>query len=284
MKSNFAILIVNWNSCKDVVRAIRQIPDSIDIVIIDNNSPDLDALKTALLEERPVNLLESTENGGYGAGMNIGIKFAEENLSSRSLLLLNPDAHITDEFLRQVEKVEGSADVMGFQQFSLDTSGRAHFYPCAARYRNWKITIDPPEVSGTREVDIVTGAALLIRAESLKSVGYFDESFFHYKEEFDLCFRMKLAGMKVAINFDIPLQHSAGSSLAHGSTNAIYYQIRNEILYSNKYREMPALRRFLNCASVVRSCFKYNPPQKFKTIASAVFAGLLGKQGIRRAQ
>lgn len=282
MKSKFAILIVNWNSHVDVGNVLSRVPSHIPVVVVSNSSSDLPSLKEVIDASDSRIVIPSPVNGGYGAGMNIAIKYARANLKCESVLLLNPDIEVSSEFLEHVGMMSGKYDVLGFQQFSLDNSGARHYYPCAAFFHGGKLQLKALEPSGTAEVDIVTGAAILIKNSAFNGVGFFDESFFHYKEEFDLCYRMRLAGRTIAIDYEMPLHHRPGSSLSHESPNAIYYQLRNEILFLKKHQEIPRTRSLVSVLALVKYCFTLKTQTKFRTMSAAIIDGLLGSSGIRK--
>ncbi len=282
MKSKLAILMVNWNSHIDVGQILNAVPKTIPVVVVDNNSVELQKLEEIIESFRNAVLVRSRVNGGYGAGMNLAIRYVQSESLAEHVLLLNPDVYLTEDFLRHVESSCGSFDILGFQQYSTNDKGERSYYPCAANFHKGKIKLLDRQSSGSKVVDIVTGAAMLIRVEAFEGVGLFDEDFFHYKEEFDLCFRMKKSGRTVAIDYEIPLHHKAGSSLAHGSASAIYYQVRNEILFAKKHGDISSLTSFINTGAVIGSCVSLNTPAKYRTIVAATLDGLLGKTGIKR--
>jgi GT2 family glycosyltransferase len=282
MKSKFAILIVNWNSHADVGQILNVVPKNIPVVIVDNNSVELQKLEETIEKSSNAVLVRSRVNGGYGAGMNLAIRYVQSESLAEHVLLLNPDVYLTEDFLRHVDRSCGSFDILGFQQYSTNDKGEKNYYPCAANFHKGKIKLLDMRSNGSQAVDIVTGAAMLIRVEAFEGVGLFDEDFFHYKEEFDLCFRMKNSGRTVAIDYEIPLHHKAGSSLAHGSASAIYYQVRNEILFAKKHRDISSFKSFLNIGAVIRKCASLGTPSKYRTIRAATLDGLLCKTGIRR--
>jgi len=281
MNSNFAILIVNWNSHMDIQKILDVTPTHIPFVIVDNNSERIEELTEILSQFKNVALIRSSVNGGYGYGMNLAISYVKSNNISENILLLNPDVRLSKEFISHVETSCDCFDVLGFQQYTIGPSGEKNFYPCAAYFVKGKIRLASRKIEGRQLVDIVTGAALLFKVSAFDGIGMFDESFFHYKEEFDLCFRMTTAGRTVAIDYEVPLHHEAGSSLAHDSSSAIYYRVRNEILFARKHRTISILRSAQNIGAVIKDCLSSQIPGKFRIISAAIKDGCIGKNGIR---
>ena len=83
-------------------------------------------------------------------------------------------------------------------------------------------------------MDFVMGAALLLRSEMLRQVGRFDESYFHYAEEVDLCERANLAGWKSVLACGSHIWHARGS-LALRAPEATYYYVRNQLRLERRF-------------------------------------------------
>jgi GT2 family glycosyltransferase len=281
MQNKLAILIVNWNTHVDVGEILKATPKQVPIVIVDNNSAELHKLEEVIDGFSNCFLVRSPVNGGYGAGMNLAVRYVQSNSLAENVLLLNPDVYLTDAFLNHVESACGSFDILGFQQYSTNAEGDRNYYPCAAQVESGKIRLVPQQNSGRATADVVTGAAMLLDLSAFDGMELFDEDFFHYKEEFDFCFRMKSAGKTIAIDYDVPLHHKSGASLAHGSLSAIYYQVRNEIIFANKHRTISRLTSLVNVTAVIKDCITLNSPGKFSAIAKAIRDGLLSKTGAR---
>ena len=94
------------------------------------------------------------------------------------------------------------------------------------------------------QVDVVTGAALLIGLPWIERVGPFDEQFFHYKEEYDLSAPDRRGRRALGLVCASEVWHQRGASLHPGSPRAQYDFHRNEVLYVRKHHARP-LRRLL---------------------------------------
>jgi GT2 family glycosyltransferase len=90
----------------------------------------------------------------------------------------------------------------------------------------------------TKEVDIVVGAAFFIRADLFHSLGGFDEKFFMYFEESDLCQRVKNAGYKVLYTPEVSLIHIRGHSVNRIAHKMVVEYRRSQIYYYKKHRPM----------------------------------------------
>ena len=210
-----SIVVVTYNSAEYLGRCLAAVgDDGAEVVVVDNASPDGGAELTR--RDFPhVNVIEQRRNSGFGTAANVGVAAT----SNHWILLLNPDAWpMEDAVERLVEFAE--------RQPRLGAAGPVLFNPEGGRERS---TLKPPlspaalaawaafpsAVSGvygvwrrvtgrfrrTRvgDAEFLQGAALLVRAEAFAQVGGFDESFFMFGEDADLCARLREAGWSVAL-------------------------------------------------------------------------------------
>lgn len=230
---NISILIVSFNTCEmtcDCIRSIykQAIRDNFEIIVVDNNSKDGSADAIAS-EFSQVKLIRSRENTGFAKANNLAASEAQGSY----LLLLNPDTVILDNAIDRLldfaqtqpnARIWGGRSVFGdgslnpkscwrfMSLWSLLTLsiGLTKAFPNTAifnreGYGGWyRDTI--------REVDIVTGCFLLIDRMLWDNLGGFDESFFMYGEEADLCYRARRLGACPTTTPDATIIHYGGAS------------------------------------------------------------------------
>jgi N-acetylglucosaminyl-diphospho-decaprenol L-rhamnosyltransferase len=198
-----------------------------------------------------VGLIASTENVGFTKGNNLGIA----RCTGRHVMLLNPDTEITADALdvmvgwldanRQVgvvgpRIVQADGKVQPsrrrFPTFGtafMESTILQQWFPrnrFLARYYIW----DKPD-DHIQDVDWLEGACLLVRAEALRGVGGFDERFFMYSEELDLCQRIKRAGWRVVYLPTAQILHYGGKSSEQVvASKHIRFQ-RSKIAYYSKW-------------------------------------------------
>jgi GT2 family glycosyltransferase len=252
-----SIIYVNWNCDDEIVASIASVRRwsigvPFEILVVDNASPNgLGELERA----EDIVLIRSSVNGGFGAGCNLGAKHAQ----GRYLLFLNPDtrflndvANLLIEFLEshplvaavgpRVEDSEGRVLYEGGRSLpTLSTEFLVHS-TLAFRFPQGKVTSRPLlsrwDHQSTREVEAILGACMLIPAEVFKTVGGFDESFFLYCEELDLCLRMRDSGLQIWYLHTARILHKERqSTIKHfGSTNRIVLEnMRSQYHYFRKH-------------------------------------------------
>ena len=188
------------------------------VCVVDNASADGSA---EMVRQRfaTVRLLALRDNLGFAAGSNTALKEieADHSLGPRHILFLNPDTVILDDALgtlvRQLDSLPdaGAAGARllnrdgGFQHSAFAFPGLAQiffdFFPVHPRLLNSRLNGRYPRRLYEQErafpVGHPLGASLMVSAEVLAQVGGFDEQFFMYCEEVDLCRRIKAAGWQI---------------------------------------------------------------------------------------
>lgn len=226
----FSIIIVNYNLSQDVDNCIYSVIDKFqkseyEIIVVDNKSTDkkFHLLTNKYQSNEKIKFIENTENNGFGAGNNLGVK----NATGQFLYFLNPDTIITDNFLPSVEeifngnkKIAVIGTIIKNDDFILEHS--AGYFPSYVSYLfdlfYLKLKIEKYLISKRLEkdriinVDWVSGASFFIRKSVFNSVGGFDERFFMYSEEIDLCKRIKQNGFEIVLDSNSIVNHKGSTS------------------------------------------------------------------------
>jgi len=206
--TDISVSIVNTNnrqlllSCLESLHASMTPEIGVEIVVLDNASEDRSA--EAVRERFPgVRLLAQGFRAGFGANHNTVIRAT----NGRYVFVLNEDTTSDDwGFARLVAEMDAYPRTAALGPRLVYPNGRHQ--GSAWRFPTplvslvgvptlGKVGIDQSKGKRPRAVDWVVGAALLLRREALDSVGLFDEGFFIYFEEVDLCLRLRRAGWEV---------------------------------------------------------------------------------------
>ena len=204
-----SIIIVNYNltaAIRKLLNSINNFFKSIDyeVIVIDNNSPDR-SIESLAIEFPKYRFEFLNSNFGFGHGNNVGTKFAV----GKYILLLNPDTYLYEDTLSKLfyfAEAHPNFAVIGTRLIFPD----GKFQVSYARYPNVKqellnavglIGIALTTLYRIKdflyrgreyyEVDFVFGSCMFIRKDVFESVNGFDESYFLFTEETDLCYRIK---------------------------------------------------------------------------------------------
>lgn len=232
-EKKLCIVILNWNSSEDSLHVIGLLARSPwQICLVDNGSEDPAEVGTIRERYPNVHTIRTGLNLGYAGGMNTGMKWARSQGFSHCLLL-NPDTTPSAQVVEEMLNLADGYAIVGTAQVTEDYVP----YISAATLNGRKVVpFNCPTSCGLgHEVDIVSGAGILVELATAASAGYMDERFFHYKEEFDFCYRISRLGWKIRFNCGTPLVHRRGGSLAGSSPSAMYYSFRNEMLFLRKH-------------------------------------------------
>ena len=251
-----SIIIVNYNvryfleqALLSVRRASVHIPT--DVWVVDNNSVD-DSVAMVREKFPEVRLIANDKNTGFAVANNQAIR---QSLG-KYVLLLNPDTVVEeDTFEKCLGFMESRPDVGGLGVRMIDGSGkylpeskRGFPTPWVAFCKTFALsTIFPTSrlFNGyylghlsdrdTNEVDVLAGAFMLMRRETLDKVGLLDEAFFMYGEDIDLSYRIVLGGYK---NYYLPtttIIHYKGESTKKGSLNYVRVFYQAMIIFARKH-------------------------------------------------
>lgn len=223
-------MVVNYNAKLDLLECLRSLrAEGIEeIVVVDNAS--IDGSESAVRDADPrVDYHQSGSNLGYGTGCNHGTSLTDP--SRPYLLCSNPDVRLEPGSLKSmVEALDGRTElgivgprienpdgtlypsVRTFPNVA-DAVGHAVFgmvwpkNPFTRRYRmlSW-------DHATAADVDWVSGSCFLVRRSAWEEVGGFDEAYFMYAEDVDLCWRLHRAGWSVAYEPGATVVHAQGVS------------------------------------------------------------------------
>lgn len=241
-------LIVNFNSSADCAQCIASLKrDGVhDIWVLDNkSSPEEHALIVELSREHDFKLVESESNIGFGAGVNA--LFSASHPEDREIIqIVNPDLTVKPGAIAEISKLidSGLADVVS-PQVSLTPSQSGRIWHCGGRM-SWPLVQsihlrDSPTAielsTGIRRCDFLPGAHLAMRASTFRALGGFDEKYFLYWEDADLCARANELGMKLACAVRAVAIHRVGGSQreTNGKSPLFYFFLqRNRYLISKQ--------------------------------------------------
>jgi GT2 family glycosyltransferase len=217
-----SIVIVSYNSKKNLENCIesiyKKIGSSVDWEIVVVNNDRNEELSKARINLDKVKIVDHKKNVGFGAGVNLGVSYADGNF----LLFLNPDANIvSDEFEKVLKEFDNDKEIgiVGVRILSKKnekqqwSAGREiSFYDLIRNNLRISRSAKIWNSSEKKECDWVTGTALFIKKDFFNQLKGFDDDFFMYFEDMDLCKRTRALGKKVLFCPDYKICHGGGGS------------------------------------------------------------------------
>lgn len=273
---DLSIIIVNWNT-KDLLQACLQSvfahppAGSFEVWVVDNASTDG---SVAMLRQHfppaqfpQMRLLTNGDNGGFGKGNNQ----AFERCNGRYIFLLNSDTEVKPLALTRLVQfmdMQPDAGAAGSLLLNPDGTRQESCYPRPTLFRElWRLLhldrlymlgrypMADWEATAPREVDVIQGAALILRREILQKIGLFDETYFMYSEEVDLCRRLQKNGWRLFWLPQSQVVHYGGQSTRQMAEVMFLQLYQSKLIYFRKHDGRLAVwlyKLILALASLVR--------------------------------
>ena len=271
-----SIIIIAYNSCDFIPACLKSVRDACEgidsqIIVLDNgsNEPIIPEIKNFFPE---VEWLESKENLGFGKGCNL----AEKHATKPYLFFINPDTIISKNAFREMLKFmeeHPEAGTVGCRILNEDgslqwacrrsfptivsavskTIGLAALFPKSKLLASYNMTYaDPDEMI---EVDAVSGSFFCIRRDVYEKLNGFDEDYFMYGEDLDLCFRTKKMGLH---NYYTPVTnilHFKGQSCRTRRWGSYVDFYKAMLIFVKKHKDLYFVPNFLVSFGILFAAF-----------------------------
>jgi hypothetical protein len=262
---DISIIIVNWNTKQILLDCLKSLTkENIlykhEIILVDNGSSD--GSQAAVRASFPaVQIIENNANLGFAKANNIGMKVSK----GKYLCLINSDVQVLDDCLSkmfQYMENQPHIGILGPKIFFPDMRtqcscrefpslwnnfcpviGLNNAFPQAKCFHFEYMTyFNHDEI---RKIDYLAGCCFFIRRSALDQVGLFDEQFFIYSEEIDLCKRFWHAGWEVVFYPNASIIHHHGASSSKDPLRFSGEQIKSKVKYWKKHHSKIATTTFL---------------------------------------
>ncbi len=193
-KNDLTIIINTFKSDEQIFSCIDSINDNLKIIIIENSS-NIEFKNNLEKKYKNVECYLAKDNLGYAKGNNLGLSMVK----TKYALVLNPDTIL---------------DKNAINNFFLNVKKSLDFAIIGPAIQEKKDNLNKELIfkNDLIEVEYVKGFAMFLNLEQFKEIGFFDENFFIYLEEIDLCKRLKKAGKKIFLDKNIIINHLGASS------------------------------------------------------------------------
>ena len=192
--TDITVVITSFKSGKKIKNCLNSIDKQSKVILVENSN-DIEIKKNIEKEFNNVECILTGANLGYGKANNIGLK----KVTTKYALILNPDAtlHSTtlENFLKIIKQIPEFAIMGPYIQDKKNNNEN-----------NYLKNSSP--ISAIN----VKGFAMFLNLSEFKDIGFFDEDFFFYFEEIDLCKRLIDRGKKIYLVPDIKINHDGGQS------------------------------------------------------------------------
>ena len=191
---DITVLITSFRSKEKIYSCLQSIGTKAKIIIIENSN-DIELKEKAESLYPNLQCILSAENLGYAKGNNLGLS----KVKTKFALIINPDAYLDkdtfENFVTAAKKIKNFSIIAPYIQEKKDEN-----------------MLKKNELNKILEVDNVKGFAMFLKMDEFEDTGFFDENFFIYFEEIDLCKRLRKKNKKIFLDPNIKIFHAGGSS------------------------------------------------------------------------
>ncbi|WP_223650409.1 glycosyltransferase [Hymenobacter psoromatis] len=253
-----SVVIVNYNVCYfleqtllSVRAAAAALGEPVEVFVVDNHSAD-DSVAMVQARFPEVILLENQDNPGFSKANNQALRRA----TGQYQLLLNPDTLVEEATFRRccdfmdahtrcgglgVQMLDGQGQFLPESKRGLPTPavafykifGLARLFPRSRTFGRYHLGFLDKEEA--HEVDVLSGAFMLLRRAALEGVGLLDEDYFMYGEDIDLSYRLTRGGWQNWYFPGVRILHYKGESTKRTSVNYVFVFYRAMVIFARKH-------------------------------------------------
>lgn len=273
------LVVLNYNDSKRCLQVIEygkkhQLFD--EYVLVDNGSQENEKKFVKKNVQENIHLIENSINLGYGAGHNVGLKYAVDKLKCDYIFVVVSDIKYTSILIDECIKVlEANLDIGAVSCRMKKPNGEEEIsawrsptyisflcwcYPLLRRIGGIKGYTYNDDDDRIKIVDVIRGSFLCFRAKALKEADYFDENIFMYNEENALACRLRDEGYKLAQLTDVYYIHD---HIEHGmkkrsTWKRICKEAESGVYFMHKYNKINGMKLYLlKISTYFLCCYRY---------------------------
>lgn len=286
------VIVVTYNSVDYIFACLKSLDRATEnfdlhITFVDNASTD--TTLAAIISGKGkanIEIISNSDNLGYAYGNNLAIEaMLSEEFQYAAVLILNPDVTLSFGIIDKLLLVLHLSEEVGAVSPNVIEPSQSPDRrvpinslwgrPMKKRFMKHENII---------EVDRLHGGCMLVKPDLFKKIGAFDDAYFLYWEEIDLCQRARKAGYKLLQCYDVVAAHEGDSKSGRYRSHRIYYMWRNQFYFAFKTFWMPLACLFLirKILSNFKEAIGYLGMKRFDLIYAGVAgwkAGMLGEIG-----
>ena len=226
--SCLGVIIIHYGRSAPTIRCVESVLGqdanaTVPIVVVDN----FGNLRSSDFPEN-VRILLRRDNPGFGGGANAGVVELSRHHSCSAYLILNNDAVLAPGFIEAAESAFENPRTGAVGGLIRGSGPEGRIWYAGGEIRMLTGTVrqsrSAADTTRPREVGFIPGTAIVVRREAWENIGGFDESYFLYNEDIDLCLRLRRAGWRLRFCPDMICIHDLGESTGSGVRSALYLE------------------------------------------------------------
>ena len=250
------VIIVNYNGINYLKTCLssleQQTYQNLRVVLVDNASSDNS--REFIQKNFPkVFIIQAERNYGFAKGNNLAIKFALDQKADY-VFLVNNDTEVERDILEKLviaAEGEDTIGIVGPGVFDLKNKGSIQELGMAMDKFGYPLAIKTLSEKNTC-IFFVSGCAMLVKSELLRKIGLFDEKYFMFAEDLDLCWRGRLSRYKVIVVEDAKIFHSSGGSISGGVLKGSTYKTNVNRIFLREKNTIRTLIKNYETSSIIK--------------------------------
>jgi len=250
------VVIVNYNGVKYLKTCLssleQQTYQNLIIVVVDNASTD-NSVEFIQKNFPKVSIIQAERNYGFAKGNNLAIKFALDQKADY-VFLVNNDTEVERDLLEKLviaAEGEDTIGIVGPGVFDLKNKGSVQELGMAMDKFGYPLAIKTLSEKNTCAF-FVSGCAMLVKSELLRKIGLFDEKYFMFAEDLDLCWRGRLSRYKVIVVEDAKIFHASGGSISGGVLKGSTYKTNVNRIFLREKNTIRTLIKNYETSSIIK--------------------------------
>jgi len=267
-------VVVNWRQTDATLKCLASLERAgvalDDVVVVDNESSG-EVERLARARYPGVSVLAQPENIGFAKAANIGARHALAR-GATAVLLLNNDATLLPDAMQALrESLAGPTSVGVFTAKVFLSESPDRLWAVGGEFTGRRVVELGADERDTgaydeRRLDFAYGCAMLMRADMFRDVGGFDERFFLYYEDIDVCLRARERGWDVAMAPNAHVLHEGSRSTRGEPAMKVYHHARSRALFFSRHLRASQLVFFASETAFIA-----------RHVLSHLFSGEFGK-------
>jgi GT2 family glycosyltransferase len=263
------IIVINYNGeeyLKTCLSSIeKQTYPNYKTIVIDNASTDNS--KEYIKEYFPkLTFIQAERNLGFAEGNNLAIKKALEQKAAY-VFLVNNDTEFEIDLVEKLIKTAESDDSIGIVGPAVyDLKNKKSLQEMGMAIDKFGYALALKNLTDRDCVFFVSGCAMMIKSELILRIGFFDESYFMFAEDLDICWRSRLTGYKIIVNENARIYHASGGSISGGVVKSSSYRTNAQRVFLREKNTVRTLMKNYDSSNLIKIVPFYVALLFFETI------------------
>ena len=264
-----SVIILNYNGLaylRDCLKSLHaQTYSNFKIIVCDNASRD-GSVEFLTKNYPDIILIRNRANLGFAEGNNVAIIYALKQDTDYIFLLNNDTEMEPDALAKMVTTAESNESVGIAGPLVLDLKDRKTIQEAGMSVDRFGFPMQEKSSNqAVSEVFFVSGCAMLIKKAVLQTVGAFDDDYFMFSEDLDLCWRAQLAGYRVVVNKASIIYHASGGSMIGGVAKSAHYTTDVRRIFLREKNTLRTLVKNYDTTSMLKTVPLYVSLQIFES-------------------